>query len=153
MKYLLLILFFSLIVGCRFSKPFPSIRITKYVKDNSNEIVTNYKYFRISRYGILGHIHIEKKINPEGNLIEKSVHKYSAWVRDGFMKTHRKIITYSEKGIRKSVHLKISKGLGRKGEKLILDKTILFDENGKKIKPERSPKKILVFSKKRLRFY
>lgn len=76
----------------------------------------------------------KKKINPAGNLIEKSVHKYSAWVKDGFMKIHRKTITYSEIGTRKSVHLKISKGLGRKGEKLILDKTILFDENGKKIK-------------------
>ena len=131
MKNLLTILFVLLAVGCRFNKPFPSIRVAKNFKKNNNEIVTKHKYFRISRYGLLGHIHIEKKINLEGGLIEKSIHKYSALVKDGFIKTHRKTITYSEKGIRKSVHLKIRKGLGRKSDKLILDKIILFDDKGK----------------------
>ena len=102
--------------------------------ENSNEIVTKHKYFRISRYGILGHIYIEKKINTEGDLVEKSIHKYSAWVRDGFVKKHQKTIIYSKKGTRKSVHLKISKGKGRGGSKSILDKIILFDDNGKIIK-------------------
>ena len=131
MKKLLIILFTILAVGCRFNKPFPSIRIAIDVNENSNEIVTKHKYFRISRYGLLGHIRIEKKINPEGDLFEKSIHKYSAWVKDGFMKIHRKTITYSKKGTRKSVHLKISKGKGRGGSKSILYKIILFDDNGK----------------------
>jgi len=47
------------------------------------------------------------------------------------MKIHRKTITYSKKGTRKSVHIKISKGIGRGGVKSILDKIILFDDNGK----------------------
>ena len=91
MKNLLIILFVLLAVGCRFNKPFPSIRIARDVNENSNEIVTKHKYFRISRYGILGHIYIEKKINTEGDLVEKSIHKYSAWVRDGFVKKHQKV--------------------------------------------------------------
>lgn len=130
-KNTLFILIVLFAVGCRFNKPFPSIRTTKYIKENSDINVTQYKYFRISRYGLLGHIHIEKKFNTEGDLVEKSIHKYSALVRDGFMKIHRKTIIYSKKGNRKSIHLKISKGIGRGGEKSILDKLILFDDNGK----------------------
>ena len=98
------------------------------------KLLLNISTLEFQDMDFLGTFVSKKKFNPEGDLFEKSIHKYSAWVKDGFMKIHQKTITYSKKGTRKSVHLKISKGKGRGGSKSILDKIILFDDNGKVIK-------------------
>lgn len=132
MKNFLIILIVLIAAGCRFNKPFLSIRTEKYIKENSNIHSTTYKYFRISKYGIFGHLQIDKKYDTNGKLTEKSIHKYSAFVRDGVVKSHTKKITLSENGSIIKMELKITKSQGWYKGKTIMDKTILFDDTGKK---------------------
>ncbi|PCJ23276.1 MAG: hypothetical protein COA97_11950 [Flavobacteriales bacterium] len=131
-KLIILLIICVLLFSCRFQKPFPSIRISKEYRKDSTIVVKRYKFIRISQYGIFGHLHIEEKYDTNGVLLEKSYHKYSALVRDGRTKVHRRIITFSQEGTVKRVDLKITKNQGRGAAKYKLDKTILYDDNGKR---------------------
>ncbi|PKP39920.1 MAG: hypothetical protein CVT98_00070 [Bacteroidetes bacterium HGW-Bacteroidetes-15] len=138
MRLLFLIILLTVILSsCRFNRPITSVRISKTILEDSltniESIKTQYKFLRISRYGIIGHYYAEKKYNDSGELIEKSTVKISARVYDGFIKSKRKRTLYSNKK-KAETQLVITKSQGKARGKNILEKTILFDKDGRKKK-------------------
>lgn len=133
--YYPLIFLIFILISCKFNRPLTSVRISKIVlKDtlNNGEIIKiHYNFIRISRYGITGDYYVEKKYDSKGFLTNKSTTKISAKVRDGFVKSKRKNIQYINNK-KTEIKLSISKSQGWGKGKNILNKTFIFDENGRK---------------------
>jgi hypothetical protein len=134
-------LIFSILIfcsSCRFSVPL--IKFSKEITQ-SNEYdsglkeseTIEYRYFRISRYGIFGGCTLYKDYNEKGELIKLFIEKQKASnLFDGTQKTKEKTIYYENKK-KCRVDYKIIQAFGI-GGKCILDKTVIYNKDGTKTK-------------------
>jgi hypothetical protein len=140
--FLLLLILLCGFNSCRYSLPVVKLRVkTNIITDSSSMSVTkkiHYRYFRISRYGILGACSKSTIRDSTGKKEYVTIYKVSNRVCDGYTTSLSKEKEFKKgKRVRKKIELEKSRGwFGRGTHK---EKTIKHQDGKRKVTMERSP--------------
>ncbi len=130
------------ITSCRYSTPLIKYDKKEFSrKDPETKSMikgASYYYLRLSRYGFKGGYSYTKTYNEDGILISIVKSKSShASVRDGYAKYSKKSIFYNPKGYISQVHYEVTLYKSRSGSIQRVNKSDMFDENGKKVETKK----------------
>jgi hypothetical protein len=141
--FLLLIILLCGFNSCRYSLPVVKLRVsTKIVTDSSSMSVTkkiHYRYFRISRYGVLGACSKSIIRDSTGKKEYVTIRKVSNRVCDGYTTSLSKEKEFKKgKRVRKKIELSKSRGwFGRGTHK---EKTIKYQDGKRVVTREKTPR-------------
>ena len=138
-----IILLSTCISSCRFHKPMflnqlNTFSVTNSVS-NTTDSTTNYNFFRPTLHGYKGWYSVVETTDSNGIVIKYKTTKKNYLARDGQAKSWTKFYFY-QNGIKIQKKRTITKNQGKRGRKILLDKSTFYNEFGKKIKSSNNVK-------------